>query len=339
MSRARQHALLVFQIGFGHFNGTGGGRIKGRAAFQQANNFCTAIACALDDIVNFLLRCPFHFHQIRQGNTGNGRIAHRWNHCVAMPAQHKGGHIFDGDIKLLGKEMTEARRVQHASHADHFIFRQAGEFLQRPDHRIQRIGDTNHKSIGRIFFNALAHLLHHFQIDFNQIIAAHARLARHTCGDNHHISALDLGIGFCAFQRSVKMADRRALRQIQCLALRNTVNNVENDNIAKFLETGQMRQRAADLTTTDKCYFVASHVFPRKCRPSGRVNICLWQRVVARLGAPCKTSCLFHRQYGAIANSHGFAFPSAATRCVQTQTPRRLADIARPARHRLRPTH
>ena len=40
--------------------------------------------------------------------------------------------------------------------------------------------------------DALAHCRHHFQIDGDQIVAAHAGLARDPRGDDHHIVARDV---------------------------------------------------------------------------------------------------------------------------------------------------
>ena len=115
------------------------------------------------------------------------------------------------------------------------------------------------KRVGGVFFDAFADLLHDLQVDFNEIIAAHARLAGHAGRDDDNIGAFNGRIGFRAFQIGVKMTDRRALQQVKRLALRNTVDNIENDDIAQFLQTGQMCQRTADLTATDQCDFVTSH--------------------------------------------------------------------------------
>ena len=179
-----------------------------------------------------------------------------------MAAQHKGRYIAHRDIEFLGQKITKARRVQHAGHAHHFVFRQAGKFLQRPDHGIKRIGNTNDKGLGRVFFDALADLPHDFQINLDQVVAAHAGFARHTGGNDDNVGTANGGIGFRAFQRGVKAANGRAFSQIECLALRYAVDNIENDNVAKFLQAGEMCQRAADLSATNECDFFTSHDKP-----------------------------------------------------------------------------
>ena len=108
-----------------------------------------------------------------------------------MSAEHKGGDIFDRYFELFSEEIAETRRVQDAGHADHHVLRQAGKLLQCPDHRIERVGDADDESVRGVFFQPRADLLHDFQINAKQIIAAHARLARHTGGNNAHIRAFD----------------------------------------------------------------------------------------------------------------------------------------------------
>jgi hypothetical protein len=46
------------------------------------------------------------------------------------------------------------------------------------------------KAFRRILGDAGANLLHHLEVDLEQIVAAHARLARHAGGDDHHVRAL-----------------------------------------------------------------------------------------------------------------------------------------------------
>ena len=50
-------------------------------------------------------------------------------------------------LELLGEEVAEARAVEHAGHADDHVVRQAGEFAQRPDHRVERVGDADDEGV------------------------------------------------------------------------------------------------------------------------------------------------------------------------------------------------
>ena len=114
-------------------------------------------------------------------------------------------------------------------------------------------------AFGRVGLDALAHRGHHLQIDAEEIVAAHAGLARHAGGDDHHIGALDVGIGIGALELGVEAFDRAGLREVERLALRQAFDDVEQDDVAEFLEADQMRERAADLSAADERNPAAGH--------------------------------------------------------------------------------
>ena len=176
-----------------------------------------------------------------------------------MAAEHEGRDILDRNVEFVGQEMAEARRVEHARHADHHVLRQPAALLQRPDHGVERIGDADDEGVGRVLLDAGADLLHHLQIDAEKIVAAHARLARHAGGDDADRGALDLVIGIGADDAGVEALHRSGLRQIERLALRHAFHDVEKNDVAQLLEADQMRQRSADLTGADQCNFVSRH--------------------------------------------------------------------------------
>jgi hypothetical protein len=179
-----------------------------------------------------------------------------------MPAtveKHKGGNVFHRHVQLLCQEMTEARAVQHTRHAHDLGVRHAGEFLQRPDHGVQRIGDADDKGARAIGLDAFAHRRHHLEVDAQQVVAAHARLARHAGGDDHHIGAGDIGVTVGAPEFGVEAVHRTGLAEIQRLALRQAFHDVEDHHIAQFLQGHQMGQRAADLSTANESDFPARH--------------------------------------------------------------------------------
>ena len=74
-----------------------------------------------------------------------------------------------------------------------------------------------------------------------------------------HTGALDRLVGIGAGKAGVEALDRRGLSEIERLALRHALRDVEQNDVAELLETDQMRQRAADLTRADQCDLVARH--------------------------------------------------------------------------------
>ena len=83
------------------------------------------------------------------------------------------------------------------------------------------------KAFGRVFLDAGADLLHHLEVDAEQIVAAHARLARHARGDDADRGALDRLVGVGAGEMGIEAVDRRGFREIERLALRDALSDVE----------------------------------------------------------------------------------------------------------------
>ncbi len=162
-------------------------------------------------------------------------IAHGGDHVVAMAAEHEGGDVFDRDVEFLREEMTESRGVEHARHADDAVGRKTGGLLQRPHHRVERIGDADDEGVGRMRLDAGADRVHHLQVDAEQVVAAHAGLARHAGGDDDHVGAGDVGVGTRPRQLRVEALDRPGFGEVERLALRNAVDDVEQHDVAEFL--------------------------------------------------------------------------------------------------------
>ena len=107
--------------------------------------------------------------------------------------------------------------------------------------------------------DALADRLHHLQIDAEQIVAAHARLAGDAGGDDAHVGAGDVGIIGAALQRRVEIVDRPGLRDVERLALGNALGDVEQDDVAQLAHRGEVGEGAADHPGADQRDLLASH--------------------------------------------------------------------------------
>ena len=59
--------------------------------------------------------------------------------------------------------------------------------------------------------------------------------------------------------RGVEAVDRRGLGEVERLALRDAFDDVEQDDVAEFLEADEMGERAADLAGADQCNLVTRH--------------------------------------------------------------------------------
>jgi hypothetical protein len=140
------------------------GRIIGGTGLQQGDDLAAARAGALHDRVDALLGRKAHLDEVGHGNAVDGRIFHDRNHRVAMTAEHEGVDVADRDtLNSSARKVAEARAVEHARHADNLVVRQAGEFAQRPHHRVQRVGDADHECVRSVALDAFADRLHHLR--------------------------------------------------------------------------------------------------------------------------------------------------------------------------------
>ena len=251
---------MVFQIGFGHFDCRCRRRVERRTGFQQANDFGTAITGPLNDRVQLILCGPAHFHQIRQWDTRNGGIARQRHHCIAVAAQNEGSDVFHGDVEFSREEVTEACRIKHTGHAANLVVRQTGEFAQRPNHRVQRVGDADNECVWRVGSNAFANGFHDLQVDSQQVITAHTGLTRNTGSHDAYVCASDFRVVVRAGHGRVEFGGWARFCDIEGLTLRDTFGDVEQDNVAQFLDCCEMGKRAPDLPCADKRDLGSGHV-------------------------------------------------------------------------------
>jgi hypothetical protein len=176
-----------------------------------------------------------------------------------VPAQDKGAHILDRDLHRLGKEVAEASRIQHACHPDDPRMRQARDLLHHPDHGIERVGDDDHKGVGTVMADVLAHRADHVGVGADQVVAAHAGLARHPGGDDDDVSPREVGIVACAAQGCVEALDWTALRKVEGLAGRHSLHDVEENDVPELLHGHKVGQRPPDLASANEGDFPASH--------------------------------------------------------------------------------
>src|SRR5206468_5320848 len=99
-------------------------------------------------------------------------------------------------------------------------------------HGVERVGDADDERARGMLLDPLAYRLHHLEVDAEQIVAAHPWLASDAGGDDAHIGARDVGVIAGALETGVEVIDRAGLRDVERLALRNALRNVEQDDIA-----------------------------------------------------------------------------------------------------------
>src|SRR5579875_3069614 len=82
-------------------------------------------------------------------------------------------------------------------------------------------------------------LAHHFGHDFvirlQQIVAAHARLAWNAGGDHHDVRISGVGVVIRTGDLAVALFNGHSLEQVESLALRDSLDDVDQHHIREFL--------------------------------------------------------------------------------------------------------
>ena len=175
-------------------------------------------------------------------HTGDGAITHQWNHVVAVPAQHHGGDVLDRETRFQGHESPETCRIQDSRHSDDAVLGKAGDLLHHIHHCVQWVGDDDHEGIGRQVANLLGNALHDTGILVDKIVSAHSRTSWQT---RRHDDDIGIGGRFIVIRTGeidVVSVHGTRCQQIQRLALRDTLSDIDQDHIAKFLHGGQVCQ-------------------------------------------------------------------------------------------------
>ena len=115
------------------------------------------------------------------------------------------------------------------------------------------------KALGGVGLDAFADGLHDLQVDAQQVVAAHARLARHAGGDDADVGAGDVGVVVGALQGHVLAEHGRGFGDVERLTLRGAFGDIEQDHVAQLFASGDVGQGAADHAGADKGDLRASH--------------------------------------------------------------------------------
>ena len=111
--------------------------------------------------------------------------------------------------------------VEHAGHADDHVVRQAGEFAQRPDHRVERVGDADDEGVrarGCLMPSPTAFIT--LRLMPSRSSRLMPGLRGDAGGDDADVGAGDVGIVVGALELRVEAVDRAGLGEVERLALR-----------------------------------------------------------------------------------------------------------------------
>ncbi len=190
-------------------------------------------------------------------------------------------------LNSSARKWRKRAEFENAGHADDLFGLEAGELLQRPHHRVERVGDADHEGVGRMLLDAVADGFHDLEVDADEVVAAHAGLAGHARRHDDHVRAGDVRVIVGALVLGVEAVDRRGFGDVETLALGNAFRDVEQHDVAEFLQADQMGERAADLASTDERDLVTGHEMSLSVgeAPSLLKNVALFDSEMGHLQA------------------------------------------------------
>ncbi len=94
-------------------------------------------------------------------------------------------------------------------------------------------------------------------IDVEQIIAAHAGLARNACRDHHDVGIGGVLVVLRADHVGITLFDGHGLKQVQPFTLRNAFHDVDQHDIGQFFRSDPVGRRSAHIARSYDCYFFA----------------------------------------------------------------------------------
>src|SRR5213594_1128760 len=255
---AGEDRFPVVEIRVGHLDRGRGGRVERRAGLEQRHDLAARLPRALLDLLELLRR-----EERGDRDAADGRVAPDGHHVVAVAAEDHRLHVGDRDPELGGEERAVAGGVEDARHADHLLLREAGALLHERHHRVERVGEHDDERLGRVRLDVVGHRADDLRVDTEEVVAAHAGLARHAGGDDADVGAADVGVVVGADQAHVEALDGAALQQVERFPLRQALDHVEEDDVAEALERAEVRERAADHPGADERDLLAGHGAPQ----------------------------------------------------------------------------
>jgi hypothetical protein len=159
--------------------------------------------------------------------------------------------------------LTFNSAVQNAGHADDPFAIEPGLPIGGLHHRVQRVGNDNQNRFRRIHNHLRHHVGHDLEVGVQQVVAAHARLARNACRDDHDVAVGGVGVVVGAGDANVGSFDGQRLRQVECLALRHALYHINQDHVGQFLGHDPVSCRGANIAGSHNGNFLAHFVSPR----------------------------------------------------------------------------
>ena len=97
---------------------------------------------------------------------------------------------------------------------------------------------------------------HDLEVGVEQVVAAHAGLARDARGDDDDIGVGGVGVVVGAGDGAVALLDRHGLHQVERLALGDALHDVDQHHVRQFLRRDPVRSRRPYISRANNRYLL-----------------------------------------------------------------------------------
>ena len=179
-----------------------------------------------------------------------------------MAAENHRIDIAHADTEFLGEEAPEARAVENTGHAHDFVFGETKFDTGEIRHYIERVADDDDNGIRCIGFDCVRDATNDTGVNLQQIVTTHAGLAGNAAGNDNNITAFDVGGIIGAGDLGIETFEHGGFHHVECLALRQTFDDVNHRDIGDFFFGNPLCGGGADKAGTEDSNFVIHNVWP-----------------------------------------------------------------------------
>jgi hypothetical protein len=177
-----------------------------------------------------------------------------------MPATVERVDVFHRHVQLFRNEGAHARGIEHAGHADDALARELRQLVDRLRHGVERIGHRDDDAVRRVLDHLLGDLLHDLVVHVEQIVAAHARLARQSRGDHDDVRPGALGVVAGTEHPRVGPVNRTGLEHVERHPGGLLIGNIDNDDVGELLVRDAAGYGGTDVPRSPDHGYFAIHV-------------------------------------------------------------------------------
>ena len=147
-----------------------------------------------------------------------------------MSAHEQRLDVLDGHAQLHRDEGAVTGRIKHPGHAHHALARKTARHVRDVCHNVERIRHDDDDRIGAVFDELLRDRFDDRGVLGEQVVAAHARLARQAGRDYADIRPGGVGVIIRPAHAGIEEVDGRRLLHIERFALGQALDDIDQDD-------------------------------------------------------------------------------------------------------------